>query len=149
MSKEELLQAFAEAYEQLMRNASEVLQQGGQNPENKWGPREVVAHLAGWEAMATVRIPRIVGGMRPLEEPDAARQEVMNDAINNTIVTMIGDQSFNSVCGILRQVYQQNLVMLRQLDVKNFQPGEYVYERTRAVIDHCHDHSEKLLAVSR
>ncbi|HWZ20104.1 MAG TPA: hypothetical protein VNW73_14995 [Ktedonobacteraceae bacterium] len=28
-----------------------------------WGPREIVAHLAGWEVMASVRIPRIVVGI--------------------------------------------------------------------------------------
>jgi hypothetical protein len=67
---------------------------------------------------------------------------VMSDAINATIVTMIGDQSLEAVCGILRQAYQRDVAILRGLDEKFFQPGEYVYERTRGVIEHCQEHSE-------
>ena len=109
------------------------------------GAREIVAHLAGWEVMATVRIPRIVAGMPPLEESDEARQEVMNDAINATIVTMIGDQSLDAVCGILRQAYQRDIELLKTLDNTFFQPGQYVYERTNAAIEHCQEHLEMLV----
>src|SRR5258708_36329716 len=81
-----------------------------------WGPREIVAHLAGWEVMATVRIPKIAAGMPPLEEANQARQAVMNDAINATIVTMVGDQPLDTVCGMLRQAYQRDVEILRKLD---------------------------------
>jgi dsRNA-specific ribonuclease len=95
--------------------------------------------------MATVRIPKIVAGMPPLEETDREREAVMNDAISATIATMIGDQSPSAVCGILRQAYQHDLEILRKLDDTFFQPGEYVYERTRSVIEHCQEHGEKLI----
>ena len=145
MSKDQLLQEFAAAYEQLIGTATEAAQRGVTRQGDTWGPREIVAHLAGWEVMATVRVPAIVAGMPPLEEADKARQTVMNNAINATIVTMVGDQSLETICGILRQVYQQDIEILRKLDDTFFQPGEYVYERTQGVIEHCHEHGQDLV----
>ena len=95
--------------------------------------------------MATVRIPHIAAGMPPLEEADETRQAVMNDAINTTIVTMVGDQPFETVCGMLRHAYRSDVEILRKLDDTFFQPGEYVYERTKAAIEHCQEHSEVLV----
>ena len=145
MSKEQLLQEFAEAYEKLIGTATEAAQRGVTRQGDTWGPREIVAHLAGWEVMATVRIPKIVAGMPPLEEADETRQAVMNDAINATIVTMIGDQPLETLCGLLRQAYQRDIEMLSKLDDTFVQPGEYVYERTKDVIEHCQEHSQELI----
>ena len=145
MSKEQLLQELAEAFEKLIRTATEAAQRGVTRKGDRWGPREIVAHLAGWEVMATVRIPHIIAGMPPLEEADETRQAVMNDAINATIVTMIGEQPLETVCGILRQAYQRDIEILRKLDDTFFQPGEYVYERTKNVIEHCQEHMEVLV----
>ena len=145
MSKEQLLQELANAFEHLIVTATEAAQRGVTRQGDEWGPREIVAHLAGWEVMATVRVPRIAAGMPPLEEADEARQAVMNDAINATIVTMVGDQPLDIVCGILRQAYQSDIEMLRKLDETFFQPGEYVYERSKAVIEHCQEHSQALV----
>jgi hypothetical protein len=99
--------------------------------------------------MATVRVPKIVAGMPPLEETDRARQAVMNDAINATIITIIGEQSLDTVCGILRQAYHHDIDILRKLDETFFQQGEYVYERTRSVIEHCKEHSQELVATRK
>jgi hypothetical protein len=95
--------------------------------------------------MATVRIPKIAAGMPPFEEADEARQAVMDDAINATIVTMVGDQSLDTVCGMLRLASQRDVEILRKLDDTFFQPGNYVYERTKAVIEHCQEHSQELV----
>lgn len=92
-----------------------------------------------------MRIPHIVAGMPPLEEADKARQAVMNDAINATIVTMTGDQSLDAICAILRQAYKHNVEVLSALDEKFFRPGEYIYERTISVIEHCQEHSQQLV----
>ena len=146
MSKEQLLQELAAAFEQVITTATEVALRGGTRQGDTWGPREVIAHLAGWEVMATVRIPKIVGGMPPLEFADETQQTVMNDAINATIVTMIGDQPLSILCNILHQAYQRDIEILRQLDGRFFQPGEYVYERTKNVIEHCHEHNQELIA---
>jgi hypothetical protein len=70
MSKEQLLQELADAFEELIRTATEAAQRGVTRQGDTWGPREIVAHMAGWEVMATVRIPKIVAGMPPLEEAD-------------------------------------------------------------------------------
>jgi hypothetical protein len=145
MSKEQLLQEFAEAYEQLIETASRAAQRGVTRQANTWGPREIVAHLAGWEVMATVRIPRIVAGMPPAEFADETQQTVMNDAINAAMVTLIGDQPLDTLCGMLRQAYQRNVELLRKLDDTFFQPGEYVYERTKDVTEHCQEHIQVLV----
>jgi uncharacterized protein DUF1706 len=145
MSKEQLLQELAEAFERLIGTATEAAQRGVSRQGDRWGPREIVAHLAGWEVMATVRIPKIAAGMPPLEEANQARQAVMNDAINATIVTMVGDQPLDTVCGMLRQAYQRDVEILRKLEDTFFQPGEYVYERTISVIEHCQEHSQELV----
>ena len=144
MTKAQLLQAFADAYEQIIETATKASQRGT-SAGREWGPREIVAHLAGWEVMATVRIPHIVAGMTPLEEADEARQAVMNDAINATIVAMTGDQSLDAICAILRQAYKHNVEVLSALDEKFFQPGEYIYERTIGVVEHCQEHSQQLV----
>ncbi|MEO8972611.1 MAG: hypothetical protein ABI406_13560, partial [Ktedonobacteraceae bacterium] len=110
-----------------------------------WGPHETVGHLAGWEVMASVRIPMVVAGMPPAEFADETQQTVMNDAINAAIVTLIGEQPLATLCDMLRQAYQQNVELLRRLDDRFFQPGEYVYERTKGVIEHCQEHMQMLL----
>lgn len=145
-SKEDLLLELAAAYERVIDTAAETARRDVTSTGDAWGPREVVAHLAGWEVMATVRIPHIAAGMAPLEEADEARQAVMTDAINATIITMVGDQPLDALCDILRQAYQRDVALLRPLDDRLFQPGEYVYERTRAAIEHCHEHIEMLTA---
>jgi hypothetical protein len=145
MSKEPLIQKFAEAYEQLIETASMAAQHGVNQRQDRWGPREIAGHLAGWEVMASVRIPRIVAGMPPAEFADPIQQLVMNDAINAAIVTLIGEQPLETLCGMLRQAYLRNIELLRSLDDTFFQPGEYVYERTKAVIEHCQEHAQQLV----
>ncbi len=58
---------------------------------------------------------------------------------------MLGDQSLDTVCGILRQAYQSDIEILRKLDETFFQPGEYVYERTKGAIEHCEEHGQDLV----
>ncbi len=144
MSKEQLLRELADAFEQLIAAATAAAQHGLTRKGNDWGPREIIAHMAGWEVIATVRIPRIVAGMPLFEYEDETQQTVMDDAINATIVAMIGDQPLVTVCDILRRAYQSDIEMLRKLDDRFFQPGEYVYERTNSVIEHCQEHIEAL-----
>lgn len=144
MSKEQLLRELAEACERFIGTATKAVQRGVTHQGEAWGPREFVAHMAGWEVMASVRVPKVAAGMAPLEFADEAQQAVMTDAINATIVTMMGDQSLDSLCGILRRAYQRDIEILRQLDVRFFQPGEYVYERTKGVIEHCKEHSDDI-----
>ncbi|MGE5334650.1 MAG: ClbS/DfsB family four-helix bundle protein [Nitrososphaerota archaeon] len=146
LSKEQLLRDFADAYERLMETATDAARQGANPAGDGWGPRDIIAHLAGWEIMATARIPAIVGGMAPMEFAEPAQNQVMNDAINAAFVTLAGDQPLDALCGMLRQAYQRNVAYLTTLDERFFQPGEYVYERTEAVVWHCREHGEMLIA---
>jgi hypothetical protein len=147
MTRAQLLQAFADAYEQVIVTATQAAQRDATNNGNAWGPRAIIAHLAGWEVMATVRIPAIVGGMAPMELADAAQERVMNSAINAAFVVLVGEQPLDAVCGILRQAYRRDVELLQTLDGRHFQPGEYVYERTRAAIEHCHEHMQDIQAL--
>jgi hypothetical protein len=144
MSKEQLLREFAAAYERVIATAADLAQRGVSRRGDDWGPREVVAHLAGWEVMATVRVPHIAAGMAPLEFEDSARQAVVTDAINATIVAMAGDQSLDTLSAILRRAYWRDVEQLTTLGDQHFQPGQYVYERTRNAIWHCEEHIDKL-----
>lgn len=145
MSKELFLQEFAQVYEHLMETASLAALRGVTQGRDGWGPREIVAHLAGWEVMARVRIPRIIAGMPPAEFTDPIQQTVMNDAINAAMVTLMGEQPLETLCDMLLQAYQRNIEQLRTLDDTFFQSGDYVYERTKAVIEHCHEHMQQLV----
>ncbi len=144
MSKEQLLQQFAEAYEHLIETATLATQRGVSQRPDGWGPREIVGHLAGWEVMASVRIPRIVAGMPPAEFTEPKQQTMMNVAINAAMVALIGEQPIDILCDLLRQTYQRNVELLRSLDDTFFQPGKYVYERTKAIIEHCQEHMQQL-----
>jgi hypothetical protein len=141
MSKEPLIQEFAAAYEELIDKASLEVQRGVTQRQGRWGQCEIVGHLAGWEVIASVRIPRIVAGMPPAEFTDETQQTMMNDAM----VTLIGEQLLKTLCGLLRQTYQRNVELLRSLDDRFFQRGEYVYERTKAVIEQCQEHMQQLV----
>jgi hypothetical protein len=147
LSKEQLLQEFTAAYERLIETATQAAQRDAP-AKDTWGPREVVAHLAGWEIMANVRIPPILAGMAPLEFGEPAQARVMNDAINATIVTIAGDQPLDTLCGMLRQAYHRTLEILEPVDGSSFVPGTYVYERTRGVIHHCQEHIDVHLSAS-
>jgi hypothetical protein len=98
--------------------------------------------LAGWEVLAKARFSLIAAGMPPFEFNETPQ---MADAINAMIITMIGDQSLETLCGLLRQAYRQNIELLRTLDERFFRSGEYVYERTKSVSEHCQEHIEGLL----
>jgi len=145
MSKDQLLQEMADAYERIIAAATEAsLRNSNLNIDGAWGPREVIAHMAGWEVIGTVQIPKVVAGMSPLEFADVERQTVMDDAINAALITMIGDQSLEIVCIMLRRAYQSTIELLKTLDDSAFQPGHYVYERSQDVIEHCVEHLKQL-----
>ncbi len=146
MSKEHMLPMLAEAFEELITVAEEAAAGGVSSQAEEWGPREVVAHLAGWEAIASVHVPQVAAGMPPLfAYADPTQQRVLNEALNAAMVTLVADQPLPTLYGLLRQAYQRDLAMLRQLDEAFFHPGHYVSARTKAAIEHCHEHSEKLL----
>jgi periplasmic divalent cation tolerance protein len=143
-SKEQLIQELIDAHEQLIAAASKAYERGVRRIEDTWGPREILAHVAGWEAMAISRIPRVVAGMPPIKYATEDQHAAMDDAINATVVTMIGDQPFDAVCNILRNTYQADAQIIRELEEAVVRPGTYVYERAKAAIEHCYEHIQAL-----
>ncbi len=87
MSKEQLLQEYEEAFEQLIKTANDVARSGGTRQGGVWGPREIVAHLTGWEVLAGERISQVAAGQQPFEFNETPQ---IDDAINVMIVTMKG-----------------------------------------------------------
>lgn len=144
MSKEHFLQRIAEAYEQVIAAALQAGQRGCGGEAGMWGPREIIAHMAGWEMITAVCLPRVLRGVPPVEFAEEARQTLMDDAINAALVTMAGDQSLEALCDMLRRAYQSTLEFLRTLDEGFFRPGEYVYERSQGIVDHCLEHQAQL-----
>lgn len=136
ISKDKLLQELGEAHERLIAAATAVFERGVVLPGQKWGPREVMAHIAGWEAKAIEMIPRVMVG-ESLVAFD-------HDAFNATVITLLGNQSFDAVRDILRQTYQQDITLLTSLDESVFVSGNYVYDRVKAAIRHNDEHTEEL-----
>ncbi len=148
MAKEELLQQFAAAYEQLIVTASQAVQHGITNQPDGLGPRETVAHVAGWEIMATVRIPAVIAGMPPIKYLNETQGTVMDNALNAAFAALIGEQPLEPLSALLRQAYQRVLELLKPLDDAHFQPGQFIYEHIRESIEHCQGHMELLTAAS-
>ncbi len=144
ISKDQLIQEFIDAHEGLIAAATAAYERGVRRTDDAWGPREILGHVAGWEAMAISRIPLVVAGMPPITYASRAQHAAMDDAINSTAITMLGDQSFEAVCDILRQTYQRDVHLLRELDETLFVSESYVYERPKAAINHCNEHIQGL-----
>jgi periplasmic divalent cation tolerance protein len=144
ITKERLLQDLIEAHEQLLSAATDAQQRNISRQRDGWRPREILAHVAGWEAMAVSRIPRVIAGMPPITYASEEQHAAMDDAINATVVTMIGEQPFDAICTIFRKAYQADAQIIRELDEAYVRPGSYVYERTKAAIAHCYEHIHAL-----
>ncbi len=144
ISKEQLIQELIDAHEKLIATASTAHERGVRRTGDAWGPREVLAHIAGWEALAVARLPGILAGIPPVKYATEAQHAAMDDAINATVITMIGDQSFDTICTLLRKTYQADVQLISELDERIVRPGSYIYERTKAAIDHCHEHMQVL-----
>jgi hypothetical protein len=133
-SKERLIHAFDQAHERLLLAATNAVQRGESSSEGEWGPREILAHIAGWGAEATYRLPKVAQGEPPLKYDD--------DAFNAAVIVMIGNQSFEEISTILQRTHERFVQMLQALDEPIFVPGNPVYERLRAVIEHHIEHTQ-------
>lgn len=98
--------------------------------------------------MAVARIPRILADIPPVNYVSEAQHAAADDAVNATVVTMIGDQPFDATCTLLRKTYQADAQMINGLDETAVHPGSYVYRRTKAAIDHCYEHIQALEQMS-
>jgi hypothetical protein len=134
--KEELLQQFEQAHERLTSAATAAAARGITRRGDQWGPREALAHIVGWSAEATERIPRIIAGEPPLTYDD--------EAFNVAIITILGDQPFDMVLDMFRQTHRRYIQMLSTQDDAVFVRGHPVYRRIQAVIEHHYEHAQGL-----
>jgi hypothetical protein len=137
--KDELLQQFEQAHEQLALAAIAASARGITRVGDRWGPREVLAHIVGWSTEATERIPRIIDGEPPLVYDD--------EAFNVAIITILGDQSFDVVLDMFRRSHRRYVQMLSAQDEAVFVPSHPVYRRIQAVIQHHQEHAQGLDAL--
>jgi hypothetical protein len=144
LSKEQFIRAFDAAYDELLAAAVATVERGIVLQEGEWGPREVLAHIAGWAAEATVRIPQVIAGSPPVVYTDDTQHGAINDAFNAAAIIIAGNQSFDQVSAIMQQTHQRFVHMLQAQDDSIFVPGNYVYERVLAVVRHHLQHTQEL-----
>src|SRR6266581_4160235 len=137
--KVEILQQLENAHEQLVIAATTASARGITRQGDRWCPREVLAHIVGWSTEATERIPRIIAGEPPLKYDD--------EAFNVAILTVLGNQSFETALEMFRQSHLRYMQMLIAQDDAVFESSHPVYRRIQAVIQHHHEHAQGLDAL--
>jgi hypothetical protein len=133
--KEKLLKAFAEAHETLLTTTALAAAQEGASAKN-WGSREILAHIAAWEAEALHRIPLLAAG--------AFEKAYDADTFNARAVVAIGDQSWEQTERALRQTHQRLVDLLETLEESAFLPGGSAHEWVAASIRHSLEHAQEL-----
>ncbi len=98
----------------------------------RWGPHEILAHIAAWEAEALLRIPLIAEGS-PAKKCNA-------DEFNTQAVVAVNGQSFQQVYQLLCQTHQKLVRLLAILDDEHFVPGGGAHEWITALIQHSEEH---------
>lgn len=137
--KEQMLHAFAEAHDKLLLAATTAATRGAAFSAT-WEPREVLAHIAAWEAEALLRIPLLATGT-----PDKAYN---TDAFNAAAIESIGNQSFEQVETAFRQTHQRLIDLLVAQAEHAFVARGYVQKWTTALIHHSLEHAQELEALA-
>ena len=143
-AKEQIIQAFDEAYEKLIAAATRATEQSSATQNSEWGPREILAHIAGWAAQATAILPQIIAGLPTPTYGSNQQHNAIDEAFNEAFIALIGKQSFEQVLTITHQTHQRFVQMLKAQDESIFVSGNYVYERMKRVIDHHLEHAQEL-----
>lgn len=125
-----LLQALDEMHKRLITAALHAEERSMKGP---WGPREILGHAVGWEAVAIAYLPQLLESNEPLER-----------AINIGMATLIDDQSIERLGDMLHEVHQRFLALPEVQDEASFVPGNAFYERTKAAIAHSLEHVQEL-----
>ena len=148
-AKEQLLQAFDDAYEKLITAATKTAEPSTQVQSNQWGPREILAHIVGWAAQATDLLPQIIAGLPPQTYASDLQHAAIDEAFNTAFITILGDRSFEQVLALAHQTHQKFVQMLKAQGESAFVPGSSAYERMKRVIDHHLQHAQELERRSR
>lgn len=135
VSKEELLGALSEAHDDLLI-AADVAVTLGDTRHHGWGVREVLAHIAGWEAEATRRLPVLIAG-EPAQEYDV-------DAFNAAVVAAYEERTLHQVRDSLEDAHSSLITLLDGLDGAVFAPDGAVHEWVTALARHSREHAREL-----
>ncbi len=137
MAKEELLGALSEAHDDLLIAADAAVTRGDPHDDDGWGVREILAHIAGWEAEAARRLPLLAAG--------AASLEYDADAFNAAAVAAYGGQGLREVRDDLERVHARLVSLLDDLGEDLFAPGGAAHEWTVALDAHSRRHARDLM----
>lgn len=96
-------------------------------------PREIVAHIAAWEAEATQPILLLAAG--------ATSEAYDPDSFNVAAIANLGDHSFEQVLDAFRQAHRAFVHMLMEQPATAFVPDGYAYEWITAQAQHCREHT--------
>ncbi len=130
--KQRLLRALADAHARLLAAAETEARDG------PWGAREILAHVAAWEAEGMRRIPLLLSGA----------PEVTYDvnAFNARAVAGVEQQSLREARDDLVRVHRDFVRLLDSLDASAFVPGGAAHEWTSAQARHSDEHAMELTA---
>ncbi|GCE19447.1 divalent-cation tolerance protein CutA [Dictyobacter kobayashii] len=142
--KEQIIREFDNVYEQLVRAATAAAKRGVEIQNGEWGPREILAHIAGWAAQATTQLPQVIKGLPPIAYASKAQHAGLDEAANDEFIALIGNQAFEDVLNIAHKTHLDFVSMLRTQDKNNFVPNHYVYDRMKRVIEHHLQHAQEL-----
>ena len=145
LTKEQIIEAFDNAYNRLINHTITTQKTNSStNSTNGWGPREILAHIAGWASQATTFMPQVIAGIPPQTFYNENQHTAIDDTFNVSFITLIGNQSFEQILNIANQTHQDFKDMLLAQHENIFVPGNYLYERLKRVILHYLDHAQEL-----
>ncbi len=137
MSKDEVLGAFAEAYDSLIIAAGRAVTRGDREGGNgSWGVREALGHVTAWTDEAARRIPLLIAGAPSLDY-DA-------DVFNAAAIAALGDRGLGEVRDDLDRSQSRLVTLLDTLDETAFAPGSAAHEWTTAQTAHMLEHARAL-----
>jgi hypothetical protein len=127
--KQHLVRALANAHARLLAAETDAL-------DGSWDAREILAHVAAWEAEAMRRIPLLLSGA-----PEITYDV---DAFNARAVTGVEQQSLREARDQLERVHKDFVRLLEGLDASAFVPGGAAHEWTAAQARHSDEHATEL-----
>ncbi len=147
---EENERARAELLDALDALPAERRVEGWFGPE-AWSTKDILAHIARWQAGWAHALGLVAGGERPAIpefEPDRDDPDAADDAFNAESVSRSGDLSWEQVLANLRDAREQHNEAIRGLSVLD--PDRYAEGRTpyrlSDAAEHDREHAEAILA---
>lgn len=108
---------------------------------DRWGVREIVAHIAGWENAMTEALERLARGERPAAEGvDLSDTEGTND----NFAGRAADKNFEQVKMELRQAGEHFVAAVRALPIDRIAEGKTGRRIIETMINHPSEHIDQI-----